>query len=457
MRAREAVRLPLVVGGALLVAVLAGPVVHGEDGGPVELAVADGFGYATPLGTVLRIPNQLDGGALLSTTTLSLDKTRAVAAGYTPGELGEAFLRTTIVAPEGTPESVGGSITYTNPSLVSAQTPPSDVFPSEAALAGGGVQEGGVEAASVRASTTPTSAAADAIGGVAVADQGGITFGSSGSRSTSRLLDDGTVVSEARAFLTDLRTPDDLLRIASITSVAKASLRPGTVPVTTLDIQVSGARIAGVAVEIDEQGIRVADTGLVSLAEVRTVNEALASLEDQGLTITVLPGLVREGDEQSATVGGAALSIRGDITQYVPTASETPLGVGSPLGDVGTDDEVLIGQVQASVFAAPRTPFPGAAPPSAPSAPSVANGTAAPLPARASDGPSGAPAPAPGRSTSGGQGSIEVAGPEEPAFELLRRSGDPGVAALRIGYRWVLLAALVGVLALMARRRARLI
>lgn len=450
-------RAPLLAAG-LAVAALLGTAVHGDVEGAPDLAVADAYGYATPVATVLRIPNRLDGGALLSKTTLTLDKAQAVAAGYTPGELGEAFLRTSIVAPDGSPDLLRDSISYSNPTLVTAQTPPSEVFPAEAALADGGVDSGGLRAASVRAATTPTSATASAAGGVS-AEQGDLRFSSAGSEATSQVLEDGTVVSESHAFVTDLRLADDVLRIAEIRSVATVSLRPGSEPVTELDITVSGAQVAGIPVRIDRSGVRLAETGLLSDAELRTVNEALASLADQGLTVTLFPG-VREGsDAQSGEVAGAALSIRGDLTGFVPTAFDTPLGpLGSPFGDVGTDDELLLGQVEASVFAAPRAPFPGGALPSASvtpltpidDRPEVAVGAPRTAPATPTAPGADAVAPSPTPAT-------EVAGPGGAPFELVRRTGPPGVEALRVGYRWVLLAALTGSVALLARRRARLV
>lgn len=425
-----------------------------------DLAVADAFAYATPVGTVYRIPNELEGGALLSKTTLSLDKARAIAAGYTPGELGEAFLQTTVVAPEGTPPQAGEQIVYENPGMVSAQTPPSDVFPPEDSVQGGGVDEDGTEAASVRVRTTETTARADAVGGIGLDQDSDLSFGSGGSRSTSELLDDGTVVSETHAFLNDIRIAEGLLRIAGIDSVGRVTIRPGQEPATVLDIDVTGAQLAGVPVILDQDGLRAVDTGLVSTGDVAAINGGLADLAEQGFQVTIFPGVAIESDDRSARVAGAALSLRGDFTDYVPTSVDTPAGPqGSPLGDVGTDDEILLGQVEASVFAAERGPIPdfGALP--SLTGPSAA-GTAAPsTPAAGSraanvSADAGSPLPDPAGSAPG-SGSLGDRAADAP-FELVRREEPAGVAAVRVGYRIVMLCALAGALTHLVRRRARL-
>jgi hypothetical protein len=424
----------------------------------VDLAVADSLSYATPVGTVFRIPNQLDGGALLTKSTLTLDKAQATAAGYTPGELGEAFLQTSVVPPEGAPSQLEGTA-YTNPSLITAQSPPSDVFLAETAVAGGGLHHAGIEAASIRATTTPTRASADAIGGLAAESEGALTFRSAGSRTVSEILADGTVVSRAHAFVTGLRVGGDVLRIGGIESTATVSVRAGGEPVTDLSIEITGAQVAGVPVVIDRRGIRLADTALATEVEVRSVNAGLETLAEQGLSIELFPGLLEEADDRSAAAAGAALSIRGDLTGYVPTAVDTPLGPqGSPLGDVGTDDEVLLGQVQVEAFAAERGPAPSFALPEV-SLPPV-SGAAAPPAAPAVESPTA-------RATSGTPLPRNVASPASPSavvgetppspFELIRREAPPGVAALGLGYRWVLAVAMAGVIALLLRRRAQLV
>lgn len=455
-------RLRALVGAALVAVALATSVsdADGQDGGLVadDLATADGLGWASPIGTVLRVPNEIGGGALLSKTTFTLDKTQAIAAGYTPGELGEAFLETTLVAPEGTPPEIGENIAWKNPSLITAQTPPSNVFPAQTSLADGGVNVPPVEAASLRSSTTEKKAEANAIGGIAIS-QSDLTIGNGGSRSSSELLDDGTVVSKAHAFIEDIRLAGGLLKIGGINSMAEVAFRPGHEPTQKLDIEIAGATVAGTPVVIDQDGVRVADTPLIGLGEIAQVNDILSSLADQGLSVTLFPGVVREADDRSVRVAGAGLSIRGVLTDYVPTSVDTPLGpVGSPVGDVGTDNEILLGLVEASAFAAERGPLPdfgssgpevSAPPPPATVAPVESTPVITPAPPASTT-----PSTADGNDD---QGSSEVAAPPAGGgdFELIRQQEPPGVAALRTGYRWVMLCALAGAIAYLVRQRTR--
>ena len=76
------------------------------------------------IGIVSRVPAESAGGILYSESRLEIGKTRAIAAGATLGELAEAFLIT----------SVQG---YTNPTLVNAQYPPSEVYKSDASFSNG--------------------------------------------------------------------------------------------------------------------------------------------------------------------------------------------------------------------------------------------------------------------------------------------------------------------------------
>jgi hypothetical protein len=434
-----------------LLAVLVAPRAQGQtDLTADDLGTADALGFATPVGTLLRIPNELPGGVLLSKSTLTLDKTQAIAAGYTPGELGEAFLQTTLVAPPDldAPPEVSALIAWKNPTLITAQTPSSPVFPAEVSIAEGGVNADPFEAASIRATTTDRSADADAVGGLRI-DADGLELGAGGSHASTRLLDDGTVVAEAHAFIEDISLAGGLLRLGGIDSTARVELRPGAAPVQELTIEVLGATLAGVPVTIDQDGMHVADTALLSLGELGVVNDALAALADQGFSVRLFPGVIREADERSVRVAGAALSIRGEFTDYVPTAVDTPIGpVGSPLGDVGTDNEILLGQVEASAFAAERGPLPDFGAPPAPTA-------IAPAPDPISLPPTGA--------------LLSVDEPEPPAgvaappvadsgeLDLVLRQDAPSAVALRTGYRWVLGCTLVGAVAHLARRRARLI
>ena len=464
-RARSA-RIRL-LGGLAAVAVAglaavgpAGPAASQDAG--IDLASADAFASGSPVATVLRIPNEIPGGALFTQASTSLDKTQAKAAGFTPGELAEAFLQTTVVAPDGVPpELTEGVLPYSNPALFVAQTPPSEVFPSSSSLADGGVSQDGVKALSLRADTDETSASADAVGGFAV-EQDGISIANGGSESSSYVADDGTVVADTRAYLSDVSIANGLLRIGGITSSAHVELKPGSEPVQELSVAITGASLAGIPVLIDQDGIRVADTPLLGLGELGTLNQALASLESEGFSIQLFPGIEKTADDRSVRVAGSALSIRGSLVDYVPTAVDTPLGpVGSPLGDVGTDNELLLGRVEASVFAAERGPLPD--PPAFPTTPlPTPSATPAPTPVAAPTTPvpsTGTPLPA--EATPSADTSVddtpEVAAPvADTPFELVRRSAPPGVDQLRTGYRWVMGICLLTTIVLLGIRRTRL-
>src|SRR5207253_10417447 len=103
---------------------------------------------------VSRVPAESAGGIVYSEARLEIGKTRAIAAGETAGELGEAFLITSIQG-------------YTNPTLVNAQYPPSNVYPAEA-TAPNSLDIGGVSAGHIHAVADDTPpAAADSTGDAA--------------------------------------------------------------------------------------------------------------------------------------------------------------------------------------------------------------------------------------------------------------------------------------------------
>lgn len=115
-------------------------------------------------------------------------------------------------------------------------------------------------------------------------------------------------------------------------------------------------------------------------------------------------------------------------TDSVATAP-APSGVPRP-SDVGSDEEFLLGSVSASVTARPRTALN-----LAPELPPL-------LPASAADVPAPAPAPAP----------VEATAPV--GFSLPTRASTAAVDALLASYRMFLLAAALGVGALLLARRS---
>ncbi|MBV8297896.1 MAG: hypothetical protein JO085_13745, partial [Acidimicrobiia bacterium] len=210
-------RLALVGGGvggvALFVLALGSALVPARGDAPDDLSVYAGRGIASPIGVVSRVPAESAGGVLYSEARLEIGKTRATAAGATLGELGEAFLET----------SVQG---YTNPSLVTAQYPPSDVYKSDSSF-GGGASTAGQSVIDIHAVADGSpSAKANAIGG-AGAIPGAFHIGGGTSKSQSFVKGDGTVVTTAVSSLHDVSIGNELaplLTIGTITSTASVEV-----------------------------------------------------------------------------------------------------------------------------------------------------------------------------------------------------------------------------------------
>src|SRR5207237_5574423 len=123
---------------------------------------------------------------------LEIGKTRAIAAGMTLGELAEAFLITSIQG-------------YTNPTLVNAQYPPSNVYKSDQSFSNG-VSSGGQSVIDIHAVADGSpSAKANAIGG-AGAVPGALHIGGGTSRSQGLVKDGGTGVPSAGPSVDDVTT-----------------------------------------------------------------------------------------------------------------------------------------------------------------------------------------------------------------------------------------------------------
>ncbi|MBV8305220.1 MAG: hypothetical protein JOZ04_13495, partial [Acidimicrobiia bacterium] len=213
MRGRLALVGGAVGGVALFVLALGSTLAPARGDAPDDLSVYAGQGIASPVGVVSRVPAESAGGVLYSESRLEIGKTRAIAAGATLGELGEAFLET----------SVQG---YTNPSLVNAQYPPSNVYKSDSSF-GGGVSNAGQSVIDIHAVADGTpSARANAIGG-AGGIPGALHIGGGTSKTQSFVKGDGTVVTTAVASLHDVSLGNELaplLTIGTITSTASVEV-----------------------------------------------------------------------------------------------------------------------------------------------------------------------------------------------------------------------------------------
>jgi hypothetical protein len=398
-----------------------------------ELSVYSGRAIATPLGVVSRVPAESAGGVLYSESRLDIGKTRAIAAGETAGELAEAFFITSIQG-------------YNNPTLVNAQYPPSAAYPSEAHFPSS-VEAGQGTALRFKAVADGSpSASGEAIGGAGDAPNV-IHIGGGTSKTKSFVKSDGTVISTAVSTVHDVRIGNDLapaLTIGTMTSEAQVEVPFSGKPKTTLNVQMGGAVLAGVPVTITQDGITIATSAAVPASSVLALNQALAGLDAQGLSIRAVP-VEKSATETEGIVSGAALQFR-----YV-----VPANVALPT-DIGKDETMLLGEVSANATGRKRQPLsPGTPPP-------LETPVAAVSPDTFSNGGDfGAPTsvgadtalPAPSAS-SGSSAATGEAGP--PPFRLPSRARNVVSDSVLDGYRLILSAAVIAAVAYLLQSRTRL-
>jgi hypothetical protein len=405
-------------------------VVPARGDAPADLSVYSGRGIATPIGIVSRVPAESAGGVIYSEARLEIGKTRAIAAGMTLGELAEAFLIT----------SVQG---YTNPALVNAQYPPSNVYKSEDRFANG-VSAGGASLLDIHAVADKTpSASADAVGGA-----GGIAgllhIGGGESRSRSLVKDDGTVLTTAVSSVHNISIGPPLAPIVTIgtmTSSASVEVPFGGKPKTSLTVQMGGVLVAGTPVTITQDGITLGSTAAVPASGVQMVNQALAQLGQQGLSIKAVP-VEKQQTDTEATVSGAALQ----LAYKVPSQLALPT-------DIGKDETFLLGQVIANATGRKRQPF------------TTGSGPVDVLPSTVSaDVPTGAApvattpdlVPAAGLPAALGGSSPPPATDGPAPFQLPRRVRNVVAERVLDGYRLIIVAAVIAAAAYLLRNRTRL-
>jgi hypothetical protein len=406
---------------------------------PATLGVFAAESIASPLGIVTRVPAESPGGLVLSGSSVQLGKSQAQAAGVTLGPLGDAFIITS--APGGAVQSI--------PAKVTAQDPPSETSPREASFEQG--QEAGpAKGVVLRASASDAPRARAEASGTAL-DAVVVRTGASTSSSESTVLPDGTVTSTARADVQDVQVgPAGVppLTFGWVISVATVTIPFGGEPQATLSVRATGAQLAGVPVSVGSEGVVVAGTVAVPPSSVAAVNEALKAFAERGLVLSAVP-TVREQGEQAASIRGAALHIR-----YTAPA---PSGVPRP-SDVGTDEEFLVGSVSASVTARPRTALDlsAALPPLIPD-PAAPTGASTDAGTTFDSGTGGTtfetPAVAGGEPASAADVPAPVEATAPAGFSLPSRASTAAVDALLASYRMFLLAAALGVGALLLARR----
>ena len=420
---------------ALLVLALGSALVPAHGDVRPDLGVYSGRGIASAIGVVSRVPAETAGGIIYSESRLDIGKTRAIAAGATLGELGEAFLQT----------SVGG---YTNPSLVTAQYPPSNVYKSDASF-GPGVSNAGQSVIDIHAVADGTpSAKANAIGG-AGSIPGALRIGGGTSKTQSYVKDDGTVITTAVASVHDISVGNPLapiLSIGNMTSTATVEVPFGGKPKTDLTVQITGALVSGAPVTITDQGITVANSVVVPAAIVQQVNAGLAQLDQYGISLRTVP-VDKEVTDTEGSVSGAALQFR----YTVPSQVALPT-------DIGKDETVLLGEVIANATGRPRQPVDLGAAPATDVSGTTATSTDAGL---GSDVASATPelsAPAQQPAVLGGYGT---GGPASPStgvapFQLPKRIKNVVADRMLSGYRFIILVAVVAAAVYLLRNKTRL-
>jgi hypothetical protein len=422
-------------GAVIAVLALGLLVVPARGDAPAELSVYSGRAIATPIGIVSKVPAESAGGVIYSEARLEIGKTRAIAAGMTLGELAEAFLIT----------SVQG---YTNPALVNAQYPPSNVYKSEDRFANG-VSAGGASLLDIHAVADGSpSAAANAVGG-AGGIAGVLHIGGGESRSHSYVKNDGTVLTTAVSSVHNISIGPELapiLTIGTMTSSASVEVPFGGKPKTSLTVQMGGAIVAGTPVTITQDGITIASSAAVPASSVLSVNQALAQLDQQGISVRAVP-VDKQVTDSEGTVSGAALQFR----YIVPTQVALPT-------DIGKDETFLLGQVIANATGRPRQAT--AAVPLAPveASPSTVSsdvpGDTGPL---ATPDLTGLAGSAPQPAVLGGSTTAPAASPQGPApFQLTRRARNVVAERVLDGYRLIILIAVVAAAAYLLRNRTRL-
>lgn len=396
---------------------------------PQNLASYAAFSSATPYGIVSRVPAETDGGFLYSSSSLNVGKSQAKAAGFTLGELGDLFVVSS--APPGTITSP--------PTVVYAQDPPQATAPNEASYSGGrsgGDANGTVRNFDMQARANDEPSAFATAAGQAVTSPT-YNSGYSTSQSESLIGDDGTVATKAITTVNDVAVgiPGAMLQIASMKSIASITIKPGEKPVTELVTQSYGATLAGVPVTIDENGVSINKQVAMPASSYAAFFAALDALKAQGLTL--------EPGPRTVTVTEDGASIVGSVFTYRHQFA-APDGVPRP-SDIGTDETFNLASVTAIASSRVRQPLtlggapagidsagtPGATIPSTGAAPATATGL---------DGIAAAPGLLPTTPVVSG-----AAPSNEVAFALPARVANPLPKQAEDAYKFVLIAALIGI------------
>jgi hypothetical protein len=431
-------------GAGLLI--LLGLVAHGgtaRAAAPDSLAVFSAAAAATPYGVVSRVPATTSGGLLDSATSVDLGKARAVAAGFTAGDLGDLFIVSS--APPGTITDV--------PTVIRAQQPPQAKAPATAEFAGG--RSGSPDTGEARnftldAAATEVPSATAGAAGHSVSSQF-YSSGASTSASRSQVQPDGTVVATATTTVQDivLGSPGAQLTIAAAESVAGVTIPIGKKPVTQLSTHILGAQLAGVPVVLDEHGLSIDKSVALPASAIAAFTAAMQSLAANGLTIIPIPRQEKV-DDSGAAVSGAVFAFRYRAPDAIPRPS-----------DIGSDQTVTVASVAAAatsraraVLTPPASTVPGSSTPAG-IAPVDTGAVGRLTAAVAATAPTAGVEPTGLRTAETAPTVAALPTARDPELLLPSRVADPLPIKLRSSYRRVLLAALGTLLGLFLLIRKR--
>ncbi len=416
----------LIGGGALVLAIAP---VAGRIG--ADIAVIDSNAAAASIGVITRVPAESPGGVVFTATAITLDKAVARAAGFTSGKLVETFF-------------TSSSDQYRNPTLVTAQYPPTATAPADAKAGTAGAS--GVGTIQARATEQPA-ADAEAAGGRA-GDGTTLAIGHGTSSSHSELRGDGTVVTRAVAVASGISIAG-AVTFETATTEAVTTVPPRGEPTADLKVTVTGLLVGGVPAQLTDQGLRVADRVPAGPGELAAFNAALAQLAARGVTVAAAPAVREAGGDRARAEGGAF------VVRY------------SVADQTGGDEEFVVAQARSRS----TLTVAGAVPSRPPPLPA--------LPPSGTPGPLGPPAPSPtagsGPTSPETGDAFAVAPPAAtvlpaspapepaaaaphpaPALRLVGEGEDPAAARLRLAYRIFILLAFAGAAIHFARQRTGL-
>jgi hypothetical protein len=301
----------------------AGGASAGEEG-LAKLGVVEAHATGAVVGVVTRVPAESPGGGAYTETKITPDKAIGRAAGFTPGPLAETFAGTSV---EG----------YRNPSMVAAQQPEGH-FPAESqaegSQSGAAGSFGAIRAKAVsRSEVTAEAVMAAGPPTAPITVEGGL------SRSHSLVEPDGTVLTQVEVTFGRVLA-GDVLEIIGGRSRAVARTPAGGRPTLELETTLGRMTVNGVAAELSEAGLTVADQQPVTAAQTAQFNAGLAQLRQAGITLEAVPAQREERDGTGRIAGAAGL------LRYQLPATPVP-------NSIGNDEEFMLASVSATAVAVP--------------------------------------------------------------------------------------------------------